>query len=49
MGVRWYIIVLICLSLMSNDIGHLFMYLVATCVLSVPVLSWIACLSILEL
>lgn len=34
MGIEWYLIkVLVCISLMNNDIEHLFMYLPVNCIL----------------
>ena len=29
---KWYLVVLICISLTANDIAHLFMYLLAICI-----------------
>ena len=52
MGIKWYFMVLICISLMSSNAEHLFMYLLAICTSSLekylfeshlyPFLNWVA-------
>ena len=58
MGVKWYfIVVLVCISLMTNDLEHLFMGLLAICISSsekcwfnpLPFFNLIICIFVVEL
>ena len=54
MGVKWFLVVLICISLITDHVEHLFTSLLSVCLLwrnvcwsPLPILNWVICLLLL--